>query len=245
MIIGLTGYAGSGKDTVGLEFQSRAWARVSFAEPLKKLAIKINPVVEWDRDGTFYRLADVVESKGWEYAKFRVYDTRRFLQALGQGAREIFGPRFWVDLAADELQKWTEQAIDVVVTDVRYPNEAETIRSFEDGFIVYVHRPGVLPVNDHPSDRKLPEELIDSYFYNGGTIEEIPDQVGWLINHLTMVSSERKGIATVQEQIQAWIERGYEPTHDRWPQPSWAEDPLPGEDQGGNTDLAGAREEEA
>lgn len=205
MIIGLTGYAGSGKDTVGREFKRRGWAHVSFASPLKKLALRVDPWVTL-RPGVA-RYSTVVREIGLDRAKFEVPEIRRFLQALGQYCRDIFGSECWVDLASDEIDEWVEQGLNVVVTDVRYANEAEMIQSTEDGFVIFIHRPGVGPVNDHISDQKLPEHLIDAYLSNEGTLDDIPARVGAILEHLETIRKSRRGLADSTEMIQEWMNR--------------------------------------
>ena len=63
MIIGLSGYARSGKDTIaGLLLGLHGYERVAFAEPIKKLLCEINPTIN-DFASTLNR---VVEQRGWE-----------------------------------------------------------------------------------------------------------------------------------------------------------------------------------
>lgn len=124
-LVGLCGYAGSGKDTAAEGLTGTGWRRVAFADPLKELARML----------------------GWNGAK----DTygRRFLQVLGEQVRLIIGEDSWVRAAEKFVDAKPD---DVVITDVRYPNEAEWIRR-RGGFLVEIQRPGVGPANDHPSER--------------------------------------------------------------------------------------------
>jgi hypothetical protein len=173
MLIGLTGFAGSGKDTVGAELvKSHGFQRLSFAEALKDLAIKIDPIVTFENDGIFSRLSGEVEVKGWERAKWEVYDVRRFLQALGGGARETFGADCWVNLVRGQIDHG-DPIQDYVVTDVRYPNEAEMINGYGQGIVVRVDRHGVGPVNDHASEN-ISSLRYDLTVNNDGTLDDVP-----------------------------------------------------------------------
>ena len=67
MIIGLTGYARSGKDTVAsILVEDYGFTRVAFADPIRDLLLKINPILE-----NGYRLGEHVKEFGWELAKAR------------------------------------------------------------------------------------------------------------------------------------------------------------------------------
>ena len=96
-LIGLAGYAGSGKDTaadvlVGLGYQRRA-----FAGALKDLATRI----------------------GWDGQKDDA--GRKLLQELGVGARDILGADVWVNALMATLEGPS------VICDVRFPNEVAAI----------------------------------------------------------------------------------------------------------------------
>jgi hypothetical protein len=192
MIIGLTGFAGVGKDTVGQELVNRGFTRLSFADPLRELALKCDPIVDFD-DGIFIRLAAYVETYGWESAKSDIYDVRRFLQALGLGARELFGPDFWVNQLRDKVEFDPIHGIvgNYVVTDVRFPDEAKMIRGYGQGYIAQIVRPGVGPINDHVSERPLDPELIDIRVSNWSVLSEIPTLANVILSDVEMIKIER------------------------------------------------------
>jgi hypothetical protein len=87
---------------------------------------------------------------------------RDFLQKLGtDGLRTGLHTNVWVNaLMADYKPEWTtdEGAHDPVqelpnwiITDVRFPNEGIAIKN-AGGIVIRVDRPGVKPINDHPSE---------------------------------------------------------------------------------------------
>lgn len=125
-MIGITGYAQNGKDTTG-EFLVREYGyeRFSFAEPLRKLAEDIDPFIEaGDR---FVRLqAYLIATGSWEEAK-RCPDVRRFLQHLGTRIRERLGDDVWVNAMRIQLDEAGADLTKVVITDARFPNEADFI----------------------------------------------------------------------------------------------------------------------
>src|SRR5690606_24199645 len=107
---------------------------------------------------------------------------REFLQNLGQAGREHFGETFWIEQALSE--DVLARADLTVVTDVRYPNEAEHIRAL-GGEIWEIHRPG-LESDGHASEQPLPEELVDWVIYNTGTLEDLKHNVYGLASGLSV-----------------------------------------------------------
>lgn len=172
MIVGLTGRAQHGKDTVADELvRHYEFSKMSFAAPLKELALAVNPyvgeVVEGEKVEAV-RLATVVADIGWEEAK-KVAEVRRFLQELGTQARNFLGEDIWVDAARDAMPLG-----DVVFSDVRFYNEVELIRKL-GGVLVRITRPGhdsgVDP--NHPSERYVPRFIPDVELWNLGTVEDL------------------------------------------------------------------------
>ncbi len=184
-LIGISGRKRSGKDTFAERLVSHhGFTRVAFADPLKAVAVDLNPIIriEADEFGLFYgpgtgavigsyelvRLAELVEEQGWEVAKeFR--EVRRILQALGVAVREHVGDETWVDAA---LVKAAAISGPVVVTDVRFPNEAERVR-FDGGKIVRVNRPGLPETDLHISETALDDLVPDFLVRNAGTVADL------------------------------------------------------------------------
>lgn len=170
MLIGLTGYAGAGKDTVA-EYLERehGFARRAFADKLKELALAIDPVIFGP-----LRLSDAIEARGsFEAAKREVPAVRRFLQVLAtEGCRAVFGDDFWVDQVLDPPGCGPVPLAlkgSMVISDVRFPNEAARIRQL-GGIVVLVTRPGHGAVNDHVSERGL---VADAVLANDGTLRDL------------------------------------------------------------------------
>lgn len=193
--IALMGKARSGKDSVaGRLCEAHGYARVAFADPLKEHALRVNPIIgteereSWDvvygenvcvTEAVTLRLADVVARLGWERAKDEYPEVRRFLQELGQGVREL-DPGFWISVALRSIGKHLDAGTPVVVSDVRYPNEVDTLRAA--GFrIVRIVRPAdartLTPAEraaaQHDSETALDGEVPDVLIYNGGSLAEL------------------------------------------------------------------------
>jgi len=165
MIIGLSGYAQSGKDTVANYLvEHRGFERVAFADPIRKLLWEMNPMLA---DG-FY-LQGVINAYGWDAAKTRFPEVRRLLQDLGKGARDVIDTEVWVTAALRQMGDINQ---DYVITDVRFQNEATTLRKI-DAKIWRVERTGVEAVNSHVSEHDMDNWEFDAYIHNNSTIEDL------------------------------------------------------------------------
>jgi hypothetical protein len=169
--IALIGRARSGKDTVAARLVDSGYTRVAFADPLKRALLDVNPYVPTG-PGITVRLESLIADVGWDYAKDHYPEVRRLLQHTGQTVREL-DPWFWVRAAMHSIGRiWSP----VVVSDVRYPNEAEALR--DAGFrIVRIVRPdaGPLPgdASAHDSETALDDYRADALIHNGGSLAEL------------------------------------------------------------------------
>ena len=164
MIIGLSGYARSGKDTVAKYLvENHRFTRVAFADPIRNLLWDMNPLLA---DG--FHLQGVVNAYGWEVAKTRFPEVRRLLQELGVGARKHIDEELWVIKA---LRTMSGDG-NYVVTDVRFQNEANQIK-MTGGQIWRVERTGVEAVNSHISEHDMDNWEFDAYIHNNSSIDDL------------------------------------------------------------------------
>jgi hypothetical protein len=98
---------------------------------------------------------------------------REFLQKLGTDAlRNGLHDDVWVNaLMADYKPPKMDQynPSNWVITDVRFPNEARAIRK-KEGMLIRVERPGVKPINDHPSEIGLDHWKFDYRIANASDL---------------------------------------------------------------------------
>ncbi|MGW6638474.1 deoxynucleotide monophosphate kinase family protein [Streptomyces cyaneofuscatus] len=172
--IGIIGRARVGKDTAGQWLvDNRGYRRIGFADPLKEAALKLDPIVEVDNVGDYYRLAENVAEFGWEAAK-EDHEVRSILQELGAAVRAI-DEDFWLRAAMKRVQEANESGVPAVITDVRYPNEAASLK--RAGFhLVYIERPDVEQLV-HESEGALGFDEADYYIHNGGSISGLLHQM--------------------------------------------------------------------
>lgn len=161
MLVGLGHQSRVGKDTVGAFLEARGFERLAFASELKRAALRL-----------FARHGLHSESYYEEHPREREKVLPKLGRTpvelwieFGQAMREIC-PTVWLDQA---LAHW-EPELNTVITDVRFPNEAEAIRA-RGGLLIKIVRPGA-PVNG--SDECIPEDFPwDAVVENTGTEEEL------------------------------------------------------------------------
>lgn len=133
IIVGLTGKAGSGKDTVADRLVARhGFQKMAFAEPLKRVLRTVDPYIGFDpmSPSQILTVTQALEKCGGEEGVKKLFPAyRRYLQKLGtEGIRSI-DAEFWVKAAMLELDKLPENAR-VVFTDCRFPNEANALHAY-------------------------------------------------------------------------------------------------------------------
>jgi hypothetical protein len=181
-IIGVLGKKRAGKDTFARRLvEAHGYTRLAFADALRDAALALDPIIPAAyRDGEplreygWHRLSDEVEAFGWEDAKAHP-EVRRTLQNYGVAIRDL-DPDFWVRVVMDQARD-----IDgpVVITDVRFPNEAEAVEraSMRDvadiGRTVRVARPGIISDDTHISETALDSWTPDMTIPNAGTVEDL------------------------------------------------------------------------
>lgn len=178
MLIGLTGKKRAGKDTAAQALLGLGFVRVAFADPIRAFAHALDPLVVVEADeqyllphavrllgrGSTHRLAWLVDTIGWEAAK-GMREVRRTLQRLGKDAgRTVLGETVWTDLAMTQAA----QHENVVITDVRFPDEADRIHAM-GGVIWRITRPGTDTTDQHPTETAMDGHDADLTLVNDST----------------------------------------------------------------------------
>lgn len=174
-LVGITGLKRSGKDTVGSFLEARGFYRAAFASPMKVIAKAVDPIMDCDGTNTI-RLADLFSLGHTEdEIKAQYPEYRRFLQRLGTEAFRSFDENFWINWCFNNLPD-----ADSCITDVRFPNEAERIKT-EGGVVWRVERPGVENTDLHPSEAFIQSLPVDVVIHNDGTLEDLQAAVDSLL----------------------------------------------------------------
>ena len=177
MIIGLSGYAQSGKDsTAELLCLNYGYRRTAFADPMRQALMIINPKLD-----SITHVSDFVEDYGWDIAK-KNPEVRRLLQLLGTDfGRKMLGDDVWIKIALSGIK--TEDK--VVISDVRFPNEADAIRKL-GGIVWRINRRNHSAVNGHASEHAMDNYMFNHVIYNDGTLDDLSDEVFMLAKHLNL-----------------------------------------------------------
>lgn len=173
ILIGLTGRAGAGKDTVAKHMANCAFTRYTLAMPLKMglEAMLDIPLDVWDDR---VRKEQVIDWLG--------KSPRQVAQTLGtEWGRQMVHPNLWVMLM---LRRWDEVRAStsprMVVTDVRFDNEAQAIID-AGGTVWKVEREGVAPVAAHVSEKGVSPALIEGAVKNYGSLTQLEvNTVQWV-----------------------------------------------------------------
>lgn len=143
-------------------------------------------------------------------------DGRGYQQHLGTDARDVLSETLWIDKVLPPPAYFQEVPSDLrdeaedkrnegnlrsrypgvdllVITDVRFENEAERIVAL-GGSVWEITRPGT-ESDGHASEQRLPEELISIGIANDGTIEELDDKVLLALEGVEFAASQEKAAA--------------------------------------------------
>ena len=172
-LIGLTGCAGAGKDSVyaAMLFSGRAHHRIALASPLKAMLSAL--LTEAGVDDVRERVDG--SRKGEIVPGFGV-TARRLAQTLGTewGRREC-GDDLWANIAMARAEKLEGV---VVITDVRFDNEARKIRERGGQVFLVRGRAADLALDSaHRSEAGVSPALLSGTIWNSGTLEDLRDEV--------------------------------------------------------------------
>ena len=217
MIIGVSGYSGSGKDTVGAIIQylnysnplfasieevcsrykeyeelldeESGWVTRKFAGKLKDIAEHLTGIpIEKFEDQEFKKTN--LGPEWWTTCDegHQPMTVRDFLQKLGTDAmRTGLHTNVWVNaLMADYITDDDGDLPNWIITDTRFPNEAQAIKD-KGGIIIRVHRPGVNPINPHPSETGLDGWDFDYKLVNNSYIFDLKSSVENILKHAKLL----------------------------------------------------------
>lgn len=139
MIIGTIGFIGSGKGTVAdILVEKKGFTKLAFADAVKDATAAIfgwpRALLEGDTDES--RKFRETRDEWWSEKTGKHITPRYMLQIMGtEAGRDVFHPDLWI-LA---LEKKLGMYQNVVISDVRFPNEIDFIQRM-GGFVVRVKR---------------------------------------------------------------------------------------------------------
>lgn len=194
-LIGINGYARSGKDTfferskIYLEREGKKCIRFAFADALKS---EIDPL-----------LLNNVGISAFTEKDSEKEVIRPLLVTYGTDIRRKINPNCWIEVIQSEVIKYLNQGYYVFITDVRFENEAHWVK-LNGGLMVNIERLGVLPANHEEHRQKVLMKKHLNYkiswpTYGEDSIENCDEHVVPNLSHiLSCFSSEsQKGYEQV------------------------------------------------
>lgn len=169
ILIGITGKAGSGKDSLANMLDTTFYnmrplkqsSIKSFAKPLKTVAASLFNIPDH-----YFISRGLKETSLPEHNNL---SPRQILQKLGTSIRNEFGPNIFIKIMKSRIESPSRNSI-TIISDVRYQNEAEFILSYPDAILISITRninPCETPHSSHDSedgicfpDLKCPERII-------------------------------------------------------------------------------------
>ena len=218
MIVGITGFIGSGKDTVAKMLVEKGEVQDSFAAPLKDLCAS---VFGWPRDmlqGDTIKSRDFRETPDMYWTRklgIDQFTPRLALQLLGtEIMRTHFNQDIWLDSLEYRIRKNEQQDTMVVVSDCRFKNELDLIKEL-NGIVVHVIRDelpewyetavhankGSVPAKHtmetrfakvHASEWKWVGYDFDFVIKNSGTLEDLQTEVDSMYSDMQNRKSKLK-----------------------------------------------------
>ena len=214
MIIGIAGFQGSGKDTIADYLQNiYGFKRDSFAATLKDA---VAAVFGWDRELLEGR---TTESRAWREQvdpwwanRLNMPDLtpRLVLQKWGtEVARKSWHDDIWIASLENKLSKAHN---DIVITDVRFPNEIQAVRN-AGGVVIRVVR------GDEPAWYLIAKNANKGDPFTQQQLKEFnihPSETAWIGTEFdAVIDNNANGLDPLFAQVKRLVQDLQRPTADQ------------------------------
>lgn len=164
ILVGITGKAGAGKDTIGDYLKANYNFRsVAFAAPLKA---GVKAMFDLDDTQLDHPLKEQIIP---EIGK----SPRQLMQLLGtEYGRDLVHQDLWLLLAKKKIEAYAALGYNVAITDARFDNEADFVRH-NHGIVLHVERGESGTKFAHPSEAGVKRESRDYLIANNSTMDEL------------------------------------------------------------------------
>jgi len=162
-LIGLAGFARSGKDTVATRLVGRhGYFQDSFAAPIRRFVSQLLNIT----------LEQLEKIKDDPYPLLNT-TPRYMMQSVGtEWGRNLIDQNIWIKLAMNRAEHYRKMGVPVVLSDIRFENEAQAVRD-AGGIVIHVIRDKSIQVNEHASENGIYLHPGDYGLENFGTITEL------------------------------------------------------------------------
>ncbi len=173
-VIGISGYKRSGKDTVGGYLRRvYRYETDAFAAPFKRF---LSDTFGWGEDQISGSLKEDVDPY-WGFSP------RFAMEEFGTGIGRVFDKQLWIKSLNLRVQRiWAnDDMARVCLTDVRFPNEAEYVKSL-GGIVIRVDRPGLaIPPISRITERSMDDWAFDARLVNDGSVDDLFEKVDTML----------------------------------------------------------------
>jgi hypothetical protein len=164
VLVTLSGFPGSGKSELARYLvDNHGFELVKFASPLKNMLRAVGLSEDEIEGGRKESPCGLLGGK----------TPRHAMETLGMWGREQIHPRLWINLASSHIMSELSAGIDVVVDDLRFPNEEQEIDML-GGIKIYVKRPSMpKPSTVHESEKHYGKLNFDHLIENNSNLPRL------------------------------------------------------------------------
>lgn len=165
-LIGLTGPARSGKDTVAGILETHGFKRLSYAAPIKEMLVPL--------------IGNIPDEDKEKIIPWLGVSPRYLMQTLGtEWGRMLVKPTIWRDILSHRIDLAMEEGHSkFVISDVRFQNEYDWVRAI-GGAVWRIQRPDCDPVLSHSSEQL--EEPGDYIIENDWDVDALRARVAEIL----------------------------------------------------------------
>lgn len=172
-LIGISGVKGSGKDTFAQIINEERIKEGKEPYRVMKFANALKTIASYILDIDVIRFEDPVFKTTSLGPEWKGMTIREFLQKLGTEVGRNINEDIWVNIL---FNKKMEDEF-VIITDVRFENEASEIINRGGMIVNIVSRATFEEKDKHPSEKMLPATLINEHIGNFGSLSAYTDAV--------------------------------------------------------------------
>jgi hypothetical protein len=166
-LIGITGYRGHGKSTAAQVLESAGWRHFNFSDTLKEVVQLVYGIPLEIQNHA------VLKEEVWPYYPHK--SPRELLQYIGTDMFRNYIADTWIEAWRRRSMMFSH----VVVSDVRFPNEADVITEM-GGIVIRVHNPDIRhtdAASKHASELEIDKIKPTYMITNDGTIGELQARI--------------------------------------------------------------------
>jgi hypothetical protein len=172
-LIGITGRKFSGKDTLGnFLVNEYGYERMAYADALKEC---VRAIFDFDDDQLYGSRKEEIDDY-WQLTPRQVLQfvgTDLFRNHIHELMPEM-GKNIWINVLKRKISNKLKKNpnVKIVVTDIRFPNELDTIKEL-GGITIKLERNNLLSSDTHESEILIDNLKTDYVLSNNSTVEQL------------------------------------------------------------------------